>query len=110
MGVQACVSKSEGRRLATSRCATLSTASDPQAMHRPWVSNAVCSRQLAHHHCLIMVPPLPTAVGMAEHVFEREQWADQERKESSFFRRFVFCPSQAVQRETLDLISDSILS
>jgi len=49
--------------------------------------------------------PLPTSVGMAEHVFEREQWADQERKESSFSRRFVLCPSQAAKRQTLDLIS-----
>jgi len=46
---------------------------------------------------------------MAEHVFEREQWLGQERDESRFSRRFVFCWSQAEQPETLDLISDGVL-
>jgi hypothetical protein len=33
------------------RFAILSTASEPQVLHRPWVSNAICVRQLTHHHC-----------------------------------------------------------
>src|ERR1700680_4541459 len=33
------------------RFASLSTASDPQVLHRPWVSNVICVRQVTHHHC-----------------------------------------------------------
>jgi hypothetical protein len=47
---------------------------------------------------------------MGEHVFEREQWAGQDRKENSFSRRFVFCSSQALRPKTLDLILDSAAS
>jgi hypothetical protein len=32
----------------------LSTESDPQVLHRPWVSKAICARQLTHHHCFII--------------------------------------------------------
>jgi hypothetical protein len=33
------------------RSAILSTASEPQVLHRPWVSNVICVRQLTHNHC-----------------------------------------------------------
>jgi hypothetical protein len=45
------------------RFAIRSTASEPQVLHRPWLSSAICVRQLTHHQCLSMdcgagLPPL----------------------------------------------------
>src|SRR5258708_4120600 len=38
----------------TSRFMIRSTASDPQVLHRPWESSAICSRQLMHSHCFFI--------------------------------------------------------
>jgi hypothetical protein len=35
----------------------LATASDPQALHLPWVSNSISARQLTQHHCFFIIPP-----------------------------------------------------
>jgi hypothetical protein len=35
----------------------LATASDPHALHLPWVSNSISARQLTQHHCFFIIPP-----------------------------------------------------
>jgi hypothetical protein len=32
----------------------LHTESDPQLLHRPWVSNAICVMQLTHNQCFMI--------------------------------------------------------
>jgi hypothetical protein len=53
----------------------LSIASDPQVLHRPWVSKSIGARQPAHHHFFSIAPPASLPIVYLLAGFRREAMA-----------------------------------